>query len=68
MAKAAEDMEGMEAAKLEGMGEEMMEEMMRKFEDMGEKVTCLAMDQRGGLHNTEPCAMNRAISRVLSTV
>uniref|UniRef100_K3WTV4 Knr4/Smi1-like domain-containing protein n=1 Tax=Globisporangium ultimum (strain ATCC 200006 / CBS 805.95 / DAOM BR144) TaxID=431595 RepID=K3WTV4_GLOUD len=37
MAKAAEDMEGMESAKLEEMGEEMMEEMMKKFESMGEK-------------------------------
>lgn len=31
-------MEGMETAQLEEMGEEMMEEMMKKFEEMGEKV------------------------------
>ncbi|KAJ0394889.1 hypothetical protein P43SY_000060 [Pythium insidiosum] len=37
MAKAAEDMEGLESAKMEEMGEEMMEEMLRKFETMGEK-------------------------------
>ncbi|TYZ64335.1 hypothetical protein PybrP1_012304 [[Pythium] brassicae (nom. inval.)] len=37
MSKAAEDMEGMETAQLEAMGEEMMEEMMKKFEQMGEK-------------------------------
>ncbi|TMW64822.1 hypothetical protein Poli38472_008989 [Pythium oligandrum] len=36
MAKAAEDMEGLEAAKMEQMGEEMMEEMMKQFEGMGE--------------------------------
>lgn len=38
MAKAAEDMEGLESAKVEEMGEEMMSEMMKKFEEMGEKV------------------------------
>lgn len=38
MSKAAEDMEGMETAQLEAMGEEMMDEMMKKFEQMGEKV------------------------------
>ncbi|GLD93492.1 hypothetical protein PINS_up002084 [Pythium insidiosum] len=37
MAKAVEDMEGLESAKMEEMGEEMMEEMLRKFETMGEK-------------------------------
>lgn len=37
MAKAAEDMEGLESAKVEEMGEEMMAEMMKKFEEMGEK-------------------------------
>jgi peroxin-19 len=37
MARAAEDMEGLESSKVEQMGEEMMEEMMKKFETMGEK-------------------------------
>ncbi|RLN67758.1 hypothetical protein BBJ28_00015516 [Nothophytophthora sp. Chile5] len=37
MAKAAEDMEGMGTAQVENMGEEMMSEMMKKFEEMGEK-------------------------------
>jgi hypothetical protein len=31
-------MEGMESANAENMGEDMMEEMMRQFEGMGEKV------------------------------
>lgn len=31
-------MEGLESAKVEEMGEEMMAEMMKKFEEMGEKV------------------------------
>ena len=38
MAEAAEDMEGVEAAKAEEMGEDMMREMMKEFEKMGEKV------------------------------
>lgn len=47
MSKAAEDMEGMETAQLEAMGEEMMEEMMKKFEQMGEKVRlCGAADAK----------------------
>ncbi|KAG3116922.1 hypothetical protein PI124_g6610 [Phytophthora idaei] len=37
MAKAAEDMEGVGTAQMEAMGEEMMSEMMKKFEEMGEK-------------------------------
>ncbi|KAG6976209.1 hypothetical protein JG688_00001598 [Phytophthora aleatoria] len=37
MAKAAEDMEGVGTAQVEAMGEEMMSEMMKKFEEMGEK-------------------------------
>ncbi|ETI34151.1 hypothetical protein F441_19099 [Phytophthora nicotianae CJ01A1] len=37
MAKAAEDMEGVGTAQVEAMGEEMMAEMMKKFEEMGEK-------------------------------
>lgn len=37
MARAAEDMEGVEAAKAEEMGEDMMQEMMKEFEKMGEK-------------------------------
>ncbi|OQR92371.1 hypothetical protein THRCLA_08722 [Thraustotheca clavata] len=37
MAKAAEDMEGMDTNKSEEMGEAMMQEMMRQFEQMGEK-------------------------------
>jgi peroxin-19 len=37
MARAAEDMEGLESSKVEQMGEEMMEEMMKKIETMGEK-------------------------------
>ncbi|GMF16542.1 unnamed protein product [Phytophthora fragariaefolia] len=42
MAKAAEDMEGVGTAQVEAMGEEMMSEMMKKFEEMGEKVRRLA--------------------------
>lgn len=38
MAKAAEDMEGVGTAQVEAMGEDMMAEMMKKFEEMGEKV------------------------------
>lgn len=38
MAKAAEDMEGLDTGNLESMGEDMMAEMMKKFETMGEKV------------------------------
>jgi hypothetical protein len=38
MAKAAEDMEGLDTNKVEHMGEEMMQEMMKQFEEMGEKV------------------------------
>ncbi|KAG7378254.1 Peroxisome chaperone and import receptor [Phytophthora pseudosyringae] len=41
MAKAAEDMEGVGTAQVEAMGEDMMGEMMKKFEQMGEKVTWL---------------------------
>ncbi|KAE8906291.1 hypothetical protein PF005_g19963 [Phytophthora fragariae] len=37
MAKAAEDMEGVGTAQVEAMGEYMMAEMMKKFEEMGEK-------------------------------
>ncbi|EQC29562.1 hypothetical protein SDRG_12571 [Saprolegnia diclina VS20] len=37
MAKAAEDMEGLDTNKTEEMGEAMMQEMMRQFEQMGEK-------------------------------
>ncbi|KAL4099555.1 hypothetical protein PRIC1_007358 [Phytophthora ramorum] len=37
MAKAAEDMEGVGTAQVEAMGEDMMSEMMKKFEEMGEK-------------------------------
>ncbi|TDH68618.1 hypothetical protein CCR75_000314 [Bremia lactucae] len=37
MAKAAEDMEDMGTAQVEAMGEDMMAEMMKKFEAMGEK-------------------------------
>lgn len=37
MARAAEDMEGVEAAKAEEMGEDMMQDMMKEFEKMGEK-------------------------------
>lgn len=42
MAKAAEDMEGVGTAQVEAMGEEMMAEMMKKFEEMGEKVRSLS--------------------------
>ena len=38
MAKAAEDIDGVGSAQVEAMGEEMMSEMMKKFEEMGEKV------------------------------
>uniref|UniRef100_H3GM11 Uncharacterized protein n=1 Tax=Phytophthora ramorum TaxID=164328 RepID=H3GM11_PHYRM len=41
MAKAAEDMEGVGTAQVEAMGEDMMSEMMKKFEEMGEKVRWL---------------------------
>lgn len=37
MAKAVEDMEGVGTAQVEAMGEDMMAEMMKKFEEMGEK-------------------------------
>ncbi|CAI5714622.1 unnamed protein product [Hyaloperonospora brassicae] len=37
MAKAAEDFDGVGSAQVEAMGEEMMSEMMKKFEEMGEK-------------------------------
>lgn len=37
LATAAEDMEGVDSAKAEQMGEELMEEMMKEFENMGEK-------------------------------
>ena len=37
MARAAEDMEGVEATKAEEMGEDMMQEMMKEFEKLGEK-------------------------------
>lgn len=43
MAKAAEDMEGVGTAQVEEMGEEMMSEMMKKFEEMGEKVRCWSL-------------------------
>ncbi len=39
MAEAATQMEGMESAKAEQMGEEMMNDMMKQFEKMGEKVS-----------------------------
>lgn len=44
MAKAAEDMEGLDTGNLESMGEDMMAEMMKKFESMGEKVRFDALD------------------------
>lgn len=46
MAKAAEDMEGLDTSNLESMGEDMMAEMMKKFESMGEKVRYDAIDMR----------------------
>ena len=41
MAKAAEEMEGVSPEQVEAMGEDMMSEMMKKFEEMGEKVRWL---------------------------
>lgn len=70
MAKAAEDMEGMESAKLEEMGEEMMEEMMKKFEGMGEKVVFLNTRRFGSkcvhFENTDAHSWCRAISKTWS--
>ncbi|KAL7687299.1 putative pex19 protein [Plasmopara halstedii] len=37
MAKVAEEMEGVGTAQVEAMGENMMAEMMKKFEEMGDK-------------------------------
>ncbi|KAI9911116.1 hypothetical protein PsorP6_009143 [Peronosclerospora sorghi] len=37
MSKAAEGMESVDTAQIEAMGEEMMAEMMKKFEEMGDK-------------------------------
>lgn len=68
MAKAAEDMEGLESAKVEEMGEEMMSEMMKKFEEMGEKVRVyehLVCLQRK--YSPTPLAVLRVISRTSST-
>ncbi|GMF13819.1 unnamed protein product [Phytophthora lilii] len=48
MAKAAEDMEGVGTAQVEAMGEEMMAEMMKKFEEMGEKVTSCEVEKVEG--------------------
>jgi hypothetical protein len=47
MAKAAEDMEGVGTAQVEAMGEDMMSEMMKKFEEMGEKVSPACEDGDG---------------------
>jgi hypothetical protein len=71
MAKAAEDMEGLESAKVEEMGEEMMSEMMKKFEEMGEKVrfVCSAghpMSNATGKADDLCSGMSRTTSRTSS--